>query len=185
MAERDQNTVKAAQSSPTVSAVSDLPNMSVVAKPDGGSNGSKDSDGGGGSSYVVEFASPNRRIAGENASKLLKVGSRLFNWVQQVRQYCIRAGMVCDTSRAPHIEVLRQSEKYCKDAEALVAKRANELEGRVVELQIDVMNQKAVVVSTGMVSGYDMTHLTLVYFRDKLSVEQLAQLQAFTASSGE
>ena len=183
MAESDQNTVKAAQSSPTVSAVDATPDMSGVAKPDGGS---KHSGGGSaGSSYVVEFASPNRRIAGENASKLLKVGSRLFNWVQQVRQLCIRAGMLCDTSRAPHIEVLRQSEKYCKDAEALVAKRANELEGRVVELQIDVMNQKAVVVSTGMVSGYGMTHLTLVYFRDKLSVEQLAQLQAFAASSGE
>lgn len=180
MAEIDQNT-KAAQASPTVSADCVAPDMSGVAKPDGDSDGS----GGSNGSYVVEFASPNRRIAGENASKLLKVGSRLYNWVQHVRQLCIRAGMVCDTSRAPHIEVLHQSEKYCTDAEALVAKRANELEGRVVELQIDVMNQKAVVVSTGMVSGYDMTHLTLVYFRDKLSVEQLAQLQAFTASSGE
>jgi hypothetical protein len=100
-----------------------------------------------------------------------------------VRERCGAAGLPCDIGRAPHIEVLRRGDKSRADAEALAAERAGELEGRVVSPRLEVMNGKAVVVPTGAVSGYGSTHLTLVYFRDGVSAEQLAQVHEFAAGS--
>ena len=67
------------------------------------------------------------------------------------------------------------------DSEALVSHRAGQLHGRCVQVcPLDVMNRRAVVIQTGKVDGYGNTHITVAYFRQGVSPDMLAEMQAVT-----
>jgi hypothetical protein len=128
--------------------------------------------------YTVEFASPDKRIAGEVASKLLKQDSALWKRIQAIRMLCFAANLPCDF-RPAHIEVLQNHEKRSPDGERLAALRAKELQDRQVALQLQVIDRKAVVIPTGGVTGYGDTHITVAYFPKDLSRNLLEQVETF------
>jgi len=117
--------------------------------------------------FHVEFTSPNARIPGERCSKLLKPGTPLFDWIFAARVKLAQAGYRFD-ARPPHIEVVNSSDKSSANNEDVVRARCGELEMRLIDLRLDRIAGRALIIPTGPVSGYGETHSTIAYFRQGL-----------------
>jgi len=118
----------------------------------------------------IKFKNPDEKIEGEGKSKLLDETCSLAIWVQSIRSKLSEHGIVYD-ARPMHIELCLQFEVEEQ------SRRAHLLHNTFVIPQIFVMVEKALVVYTGMVNMYGMTHCTIGYFKEGLTVVQYDILQ--------
>jgi hypothetical protein len=115
----------------------------------------------------LRFINPNERIQGENKSKLLDPECSLYMYVKHVRDLLNSHGIVFD-ARPPHIELSRVSNLD----PVVLAQRAASLHNTKVSNEVELMVHKALVVPTGVVQDYGMTHCTIAYFKQSLSDDQ-------------
>lgn len=113
---------------------------------------------------TILFADPQRQLPHENKSKLLQLGSPLYDFILASREKLVRAGATIDV-RQPHIELIGGKETQ---RGTVLSARASHLHNVAVPLTIKKMG-KALVVPTPAVEGYGETHATIAYFSNGLS----------------
>jgi hypothetical protein len=118
----------------------------------------------------LKFKNPDQKIEGEGRSKLLDETCTLALWVSELRTKLTHHGIIFD-ARPMHIELCLQFE------EEEQSKRANALHNTYINPQIFVMVEKALIVYTGIVNLYGMTHCTIAYFKEGLTMAQYEILQ--------
>lgn len=111
-------------------------------------------------SYTIEFESPLQRITGERRSKLLKVGSPLYDVIMSLRRFLATQTFVLKPSRPPHIELLNASE----DSEELLCKRIEELQKTVIISKQLAWLHAALVLRLPPINGYFAPHITIECF---------------------
>jgi hypothetical protein len=78
-----------------------------------------------------------------------------------LRKKLSERGLEFDT-RSPHIELNHNKNRN-------LSEKALKLESIYINKNITLLNDKAIVVNTGYIEGYGMTHCTIAYFMNGLS----------------
>ena len=115
----------------------------------------------------LKFIDPDQKLDGENKSKLLCPDSELFQWINKIRSLLTQHDIKFD-ARTPHIELVSQSNEPL----SVIQSRANHLHRSFVKKELSVMHNKALVIYTGIVNMYGMTHTTVAYFKESINERQ-------------
>ena len=115
----------------------------------------------------VKFLAPNNKVQGEGKSKLLSPQSELYEWIMNIRNKLTDAKISFD-ARPPHIEISKDANLSASE----FTKRAQTLENTYVSKDLYVLADNALVVYTGILNFYGITHATIAYFKEGLSEQQ-------------
>lgn len=112
----------------------------------------------------IEFDEPDKRLLGEKKSKLLLVGSELYNHITKLKKILIHNGYVDSDRMGPHVEVLND------DSESLdeFIKRIKLLEGKTIDMydpENYIIEGRAIALKIGNVEGYKKNaKITIAFF---------------------
>lgn len=120
----------------------------------------------------IVFETPIGRARGERRSKVLRPGSSLYNWIVSARAILTSMGKDFQT-REPHIELLGADER---DDLSALDKRIRAISGTSVPATIELMG-RAIVIPTGVVSGYGETHATVAFMTRPVTATEFGDIQ--------